>query len=258
MIQEYFKGITAYLKAFRTISSMRLWSFMLAPALISLLLAGLIFGTAWGISDNIGEWLISWYPWEFGKDFLLGLSNWVGGLSVAAIGLILFKHLVLVFISPFMSPLSQKIEENMLGKQGMYKGFQFSKAIKDILRGLRLALRNIFREVFFNLLLIIAGLIFPPIAIFTTVAIFLVQAYYAGFGNMDYTLERHHNVSGSARFVRRHRMLALGNGTVFMGLLFTGVGILIAPPLSAVAATLETIPRLELPQLEESSDSNYV
>ena len=41
-------------------------------------------------------------------------------------------------------------------------------------------------------------------------------------------------------------MLALGNGLVFMGLLAIGIGFLIAPPLAAIAATLETTKRLDL------------
>ena len=71
-----------------------------------------------------------------------------------------------------------------------------------------------------------------------------VQSFYAGFGNIDYTLERHLNVRNSIRLVRVNKGLALGNGLVFMGLLAIGIGFLIAPPLAAVAATIETTKRL--------------
>jgi hypothetical protein len=62
---------------------------------------------------------------------------------------------------------------------------------------------------------------------------------------MDYTLERHFNIGDSVHFARNNRGLALGIGTVFLLLLATGIGFLIAPPLAAVAATLETTKRLE-------------
>ena len=68
---------------------------------------------------------------------------------------------------------------------------------------------------------------------------------------LDYTLERHLNVRDSIHFVRANRMLALGNGVVFMGLLAIGIGFLIAPPLGTIAATVETVKRLDSKRLDE-------
>jgi CysZ protein len=115
--------------------------------------------------------------------------------------------------------------------------------LKDLIRGLRLAIRNIIRELFFTILLFLVGLI-PLFSPFVSIAIFILQAYYAGFGNMDFTLERHFNVKGSVRFVRQHRGIAIGNGAFFLLLLFTGFGFLVALPLGAVAAAQETVPHL--------------
>jgi len=109
-------------------------------------------------------------------------------------GLIVYKHLVIILVSPFMSPLSQKIEEQLHGHQGHYEGFQMSRALKELWRGLRMALRNIIRELLFVIPLFFLSFI-PAIGVVTTVLIFLIQAFYAGFGNMDYTLERHFNLS---------------------------------------------------------------
>ena len=141
-----------------------------------------------------------------------------------------------------MSPLSEKVENHLLGKSTTIK-FSISQMLKDLLRGIRIALRNIIREIFYTLLLLLLGLIpfFSPFAPFLILA---VQSFYAGFGNIDYTLERHLNVRNSIRLVRANKGLALGNGLVFMGLLAIGIGFLIAPPLAAVAATIETTKRL--------------
>ncbi|HHS95342.1 MAG TPA: EI24 domain-containing protein [Phaeodactylibacter sp.] len=142
-----------------------------------------------------------------------------------------------------MTPLSQKIEQQLLGQIGTDNGFQLSKAIKEIIRGLRISLRNIFFEIMWTAPLFILGLI-PALSFFTTILMFLIQAYYAGFGNMDYTLERHLDVKESIRFVRKNRGLAIGLGTVFLLLLSTGIGFLVAPPLATAAATLSTSKRL--------------
>ena len=203
----------------------------------------LIFRSAWNISDDIGGWIISWYPWEWGRGVLEKIASVFGGIFVIALGLILFKNLILALASPFMSPLSEKVEYELTG----YKRPQANAAgqfVKDLVRGVRIALRNIIRELFYTILLFLLGLI-PVFTPFTTILIFLVQSFYMCFGNMDFALERHFNIQGSVQFVRRHRGLALGNGAAFMLLLLTGIGFLIALPLGTVAATSETIKRLD-------------
>lgn len=244
MLKGFSSGIFAYGKAFRLISKLGLWGYVLIPALISLLIAGTIGVSAWGLSDNIGDFLVAWYPWERGQSIIVGISTLFGGLLIVAIGLILYKHIVLVLSAPFMSPLSEKVENHLLGQSSTIQ-FSFAQMLKDLLRGLRIALRNIIREFFYTLLLLLLGLIpfFSPFAPFLILA---VQSFYAGFGNIDYTLERHLNVRNSIRFVRANKSLALGNGLVFMGLLAIGIGFLIAPPLAAIAATVETTKRLDI------------
>jgi CysZ protein len=242
MIKAFLSGFSAYFRALGFISQHRLWGYFLAPALISLVLGLLIFGTAWGVSGNLGDWLISFYPWEWGKSVIERIVTVFGAVFIIALGLILFKHLVMALASPFMSPLSEKTEEILSGRPSTAT-FSAAQMLKDLVRGLRLAIRNIVRELFFTLLLFLVGLI-PIFSPFVSIAIFIVQAYYAGFGNMDFTLERHYNVRGSVRFVRQHRGLAIGNGTFFLLLLFTGIGFLVALPLGTVAAAQEMVPGL--------------
>ncbi len=258
MIQDFISGISSYFKAFGVISRMRLWKYLLVPGFISLLLGGTIAASAWGLSDNMGMWLQSWYPWEWGAGTIASIAGWIGLALILIFGVIIYKHVIMVLVSPFMSPLSQKIEEEMTGLHTGNPGFQMGEAIKDMIRGLRIAIRNIIREIFFVIILFIVGLI-PVFGWLTSILIFLVQAYYAGFGNMDYTLERHFNVRGSSKFVRQHSGLAMGNGTVFLLLLMTGIGFLFAPPLATVAATLETTKRLQRTgRFEQVADTNYV
>ncbi len=243
MIKGFIDGMFSYLGAIRLTSRLGLWGYILAPGLVSVLLGVAIFGAAWGIGDDLGGWLSQYYPESWwGRELVHRIANVFGGLVVIALGLILFKHLLMALASPFMSFLSEKIEKKLRGAQPAK--FSIGKAISDLVRGLTIALRNIIRELLFTLLLLLLGLI-PLFSPFTTILIFLVQAFYAGFGNMDFTLERHFQVKGSVRFVRRHRGLAIGNGVVFLLLLLTGIGFLFALPLGTVAATSETLKRLD-------------
>lgn len=236
-------GVTSYVKAFEVISRYNLWMYFMAPALVSIVLGVAILGIAYGISGNIGDWLISLYPWEWGRATLEKIATVFGAIFVVAIGFIIFRQLVIALVSPFMSPMSEKIEMRMLGVKHEVP-FSFSKFIGDLVRGLTIALRNIIRELSFTLMLFFIGLI-PIFTPFTSILIFVVQSYYAGFGNMDFTLERHHRVRGSVRFVRRNWGLAIGNGAIFLLLLLTGIGFLFAIPLSTAAATVETVKRLD-------------
>ena len=246
IIRGFIDGVTAYLKAFRLITRLRLWGYVVVPGLVSMVLAVLIFGLAWSLGDDLGARISRYYPPEWwGSEVVQRLANVFGGLLVVVLGLILFKHLVMALASPFMSFLSETIEKKLRGAPPV--AFSPGRAVSDLVRGLTIALRNILRELFFTILLFLLGLI-PLFSPFTTLLIFLVQSYYAGFGNMDFTLERHFRVRDSVRFIRRHRGVALGNGVIFMLLLLTGIGFLFALPLGAVAATTETLKRLETEQ----------
>lgn len=236
MIKDFFNGITSYFSAFQIISKLRLWRYFLVPIIVSLLVAGGLGVAIWSISGSLAGWLLNWIPWE-------AVTGWVLNILLGLVAIVIFKHLVIACVSPFMTPLAQKVEEHLTGNYTKYSGFNPQKAVKDFFRGITIALRNIFKELLYVIPLFLLGLI-PLFSVPCMVLIFLIQAYFAGFGNLDYTLEGYYSVSESTRFVQRHRWLAIGNGMVFLLLLGTGIGFLFASPLAAVAGAKETVRRL--------------
>jgi len=236
MTKDFLKSIRDYTLALQLIGQLQLWVYLLAPAIISVIIAAAIFGSAWGFADDIGNAIPLPIPES--------IRHISGFLIVVFSGLIIFKQLVIALSAPFMSPLSEKITRHLQGYSPTETSFSVSRMFSDLLRGLLIALRNIFRELALTTALLLLGLI-PLLGLLTTPLIFLVQAYYAGFGNMDYTLERHLRVSESIRFVQANRGIALGNGTIFLLLLFSGIGFLIALPLGTIAATISTHQRLQ-------------
>ncbi|KJD31274.1 coproporphyrinogen III oxidase [Tamlana nanhaiensis] len=239
MIKNILKGLQGYAGAFGLISKLKLWKFFAVPMLISFVTAIIIFGTAYSLSDNIGHFIAKIWIWDWGHDTFETLSAFLGGLIVLVIGLILYKHIIMALSAPFMSPVSEKIEAHITGKTVHYhRNTTFNQ---QLWRGIRINLRNLGMELLYTIPILLLKLI-PVVNIFSTILLFLLQAYYAGFGNMDYTLERHFKYKESIQFVRKNRGLAIGNGIVFLlFLLIPVIGVILVLPLSVTAASTKTI-----------------
>ena len=239
MIKNIVLGIKEYGGAFALISKLKLWKYFIIPVLISILTATFIIIEAYVLSDNIGAFISKLWIWDWGKETFTALSNFIGGVIIIILGLIVYKHIIMAFSAPFMSVVSEKIEQHLYGDvKHLHRKSTF---FEQLVRGIRINIRNLYKELLFSLPLLI--LKFIPIAtLFSTLLLFLLQAYYAGFGNMDYTLERHLPYKESLDFIQKRRGFAIGNGIVFMlCLLIPVVGIIIVLPLSVTAATTKTL-----------------
>lgn len=237
-------GIKAYGSAIGLINKLNLWKYFFVPALIGLLTGGTILLFSFTFADNIGDKIVSFWIWEWGKPIITKISHWIGGLLVLIIGIAIYKHIVMAFSAPFMSPVSEKIEVYLTGKE-INLSDTWTEFMELLVRGLRINIRNLFFELFYTLPLMLLSFI-PVLNIITTILIFYIQSYYAGFGNMDYTMERYFGYKDSIQFVKRHRGTAVGNGFLFSIMLFIPlIGIMLTLPISTVASTVETLKKLE-------------
>ena len=246
MIKNIFIGIKAYAGAFELISKLKLWKYFAIPMLISLITAIVVGVSAYGLSDNIGDFISSIWVWEWGKAAFTTISEIFGGLIIIVLGLVLYKHIIMALSAPFMSPVSEKIEAHLLGEDSkLIRQHRNTSFQAQLWRGIRINVRNLFMELWLTVIILIISLI-PVIGWFTSLLLFFIQAYYAGFGNMDYTLERHFKYKESLSFVRKNRGIAIGNGIVFMlFLLIPVIGVILVLPLSVTAASSETIKLLK-------------
>lgn len=248
MIKNIALGIQAYFGAFNLISKLKLWKYFAVPMLISFVVAIIIGVSAYVLSDNIGFYISKLWVWEWGKETFTTIGNILGGLFIVLLGLILYKHIIMALSAPFMSPVSEKIEIHLVGESHSQRITSFTD---QLLRGIKINVRNLGMELVLTIPILLLGFI-PIIGIFSTVILFLVQAYYAGFGNMDYTLERHYKYNESIQFVRNHRGLAIGNGIIFMlFLLIPVIGAILVLPLSTTAASINTVKAIQLKHVNE-------
>lgn len=243
MLNELIDGLKSYSSAYGLISKLKLWNYFWIPVIISALVAGLIFASAYGFSDNLGLFIAKAWPWEWATETVNTISEWLSGFIILIIGIILYKHIVLALAAPFMGVVSEKIEAHLHGNSN--HTHKYSSSINLLFRGIRINLRNLMMELLLSIPFTILSFI-PGVNIATTAILFLIQSYYAGFGNMDYTLERHLSYRRSIAFVRQYRGVAIGNGMIFMLLLVIPIiGVIIVLPLSAVAATTITLKKLD-------------
>lgn len=188
-------------------------------------------------SDDLSALLLSWLNIQV--EWLQSASSFIVGILVAVLFFILFKYLILIITAPLMSKLSEEVE-SILDGDFIQVPFTLKQVLYDFSRALRLSIRNVIKEIGYTLLLLLIGL-FPVFSVATTPFVFVVQAYYAGFGNIDFYAERHFDVKETIAFVSRHRGMAVGNGTLYVLLLAIPIlGVFLAPTLGTVAATLES------------------
>jgi CysZ protein len=221
-----------------------LWKWIIIPGILYtiLFLVGMYFfwtstNTAVAyISDQIG---ISRWLTKQGNVIL----NWIFMMGEIMIHLILmffyfslFKYLFLIVGSPLFAYLSEKTEAILSGRDFP---FSWGQLMKDMARGIRLALRNTLWQTVYSVSLIILSF-FPVIGWVTPVIALFVECYYYGFSMLDYSCERHKlSPTASIAYIGKHRGLAIGNGMVFYLMhLVPFVGWVLAPAYAVVAATI--------------------
>ena len=242
MIKALLNGLLAYKDALPLISKLNLWKYFAVPMLISFITALSIGFSAYGFSDDLGGLISSLWIWEWGASTIRTISDIAGALLIIAFGLIAYKHIVMALSAPFMSPVSEKIEAHLYANVHQHRN---TSNASQLLRGLKINLRNLAWELLLSIPFLLLSLI-PVVGVLATASLFLIQAYYAGFGNMDYTLERHFSYRESINFVKAHRGVATGNGIVFMlFLLIPFVGIILVWPISVTAASTTTLQLLK-------------
>jgi CysZ protein len=246
MFKNILKGLKSYKDSFKLINELKLWSFFFVPMIISFLFGTAVFFTAYGLSDNLGRFFAKVWVWEWGKETFTDIATWLGVFVILVLGFILYKHVVMALSAPFMSPVSERIEKHFYPQARNHVQHRDTSNMEQLWRGLRVNLRNITYEIALTIPLLLLSFI-PVIGIFFTILLFFIQAYYAGFGNMDYTLERHFKYRESINFVKRNRGISIGIGIVFMGMLFIPVlGVILVLPFSVTAASRVTLEKMIL------------
>jgi len=244
MLKDIIIAFQSYYSAHMFIIKHRLWKWILIPGIIYSLLFGAGIYLFWISSGNAIDLLFSLTglkKWMFTLEeswlkFLFIFGQVILQLVLMLFYFSLFKYIFLIIGSPVFSYLSEKTGAIMENKEFP---FSFNQLLKDIARSVKLVLRNSLWQTVYILSILILSFI-PFIGWFTPFFAILIEAYYLGFSMLDYSCERNKlSASQSIAFISDHKGLAIGNGIVFYLMhLFVGVGWILAPSYSVIAATI--------------------
>jgi len=244
LLKEIIIAFQSYVKAHHFISKHNLWKWILIPGILYTLLfcTGMYF--FWESSNTAVTWLSSFIGIErwlhHQQSAALSFLFLMGGIMVRLVLVFfyfsLFKYLFLILGSPLFAYLSQQTEAIISGKEF---NFEMAQLLRDMRRGIRLALRNSLWQTVYTISIIILSF-FPLIGWITPVISTFVECYYYGFSMLDYSCERHKlSPAASIAFISQHKGLAIGNGLVFYGMHFIPIlGWVLAPSYAVIAATI--------------------
>jgi CysZ protein len=245
--KDFFFGLRTYTQALHFIFRKRLAWFFLFPLLLNILL----FWFGWeyinGLADYSENFLKNWLDLEnanfWGSGFLKAT---IGGFVWVVFKVLFFLifayfggYIIIILLSPVFSYLSERTEQLQTGND---YPFQFKQLLKDIIRGVRIAIRNLFIELLLTILIFFLSFI-PIIGWFSAILLFFISAYFYGFSFLDYAIERKKlTPKQSVQFMRENKGIVIANGFVFSLCLiipFCGVSFSsFAAIISVVAGTL--------------------
>ncbi len=242
-LADFRLGILTFGYAFNFIWKNKLWAFIIMPGIMSIFLFAGMMAFAWQFHPKVVAYVHDFVVTNEDMDPLLHVAadivrNTIW-LTVFLLYLFVYKYLVMIFMSPMLAYISEKTEQIQINKftEGSSRSFW-----QEIQRGVTFTMRNMVIESIFFFMFFIVGLI-PFIGILSPFLIFTIQGYFVGFSMLDYNKERQGlSATQSIQYVQKHKGLAIANGMGFGFLLLIPViGLLLAPTLSVVAATIAVI-----------------
>lgn len=215
-------GLVGYKKAFRFITKNKLSYFFLFPLILNFIL--FLFGiqAVDYFSEKINDYFITLffsesYDPSWWNSLLSSVVYWTVWIVSKILFIYIFAlvggYLTIIILSPVFTILSDKTAEIITGKKTEFK---FVQLLKDVVRAVLIALRNMIIQLCCSILFFIISLI--PIFgwIISIIGNFLLSSYFYGFAFMDYSNEREKlSIKESILFIRKNKGFASGVGSLF-------------------------------------------
>jgi CysZ protein len=265
-MKDFSIGLRGFARALGFALRNGMWWMFLVPVGLWLLFAGGIAWVSASAVDLVGGWVSGFWDitvppadrtgllgaWDDVKGFFNSARDTLVLLAVKLALWFLFglvgKYLVLILLSPLLAYASERTEEIITGQSFP---FRFGLFIKEIGRGILMALRNGSLELLINVAVWAVTLFLAPLAPVSALALWFVSSWFYGFSMFDYVFERQRlGVRASARAARERRGIVLANGMLFnllmnppllhwlMGPVLSAICFCMVPVLASIGAVL--------------------
>jgi len=230
MMTQIFSIISLFLRSIADYKSSAT-KYLVYTGMLALVVFAIIGYLGWKLSSVVGIWLADLLPTSWSHESTV--FTFLTGIAINLLFWILMKYIMLILMSPLLSLISEKIEKQ-ISHEAKNAGFSFATSAA---RSVRINLRNLTKEIVLSVILLIAGLI-PGINVISLPLLFIVQAYFAGFGIMDFYLERHYTFLETKSLIWQHKWAAVTLGSIFSLLMLVPIiGVFFSPFLTTVTGT---------------------
>jgi CysZ protein len=215
----------------------RLWKWVLAPAIVAVVLLIVVVGA---ILSALGPWIVALaalVPGAWADNVL----RFVAGVALAIASVSIFISLAALIAAPFNEELAESIEEHVTGVAG--PRFSLIRFSVDLAIGIAHAARRVFVFIVVMGSLLVVGIAVPVVGtLVATVLGAIATARFASYDAFDSIwARRRYRYRAKVSYLRTNRWRTLGMGAV-VGVMLVVPGLnLIGLAVGATAATLRVI-----------------
>ena len=241
--EQLFLAYKSYGQAFRTLDKKRLWSILILPSVLSLLIAVGVGILAWTTSDDIllyvnTKFLVREFDSAIGNLFHIVTTLAIRGLTFF-IYLKLYRYLTLILLSPVFVNISNIFHRLASGEEHKMNIWSYCFCS---FRGIKIALRNFGLEILATLLLTLLAVIIFWIFPLVPILIFIAESYFFSMVLMDYGFEMGGlSMKESIKKTRSMPGIPIANGLIFNFILLIPIIGVIAGPVIAFIAAQESV-----------------
>lgn len=202
IVEEFVLSLFSYSKALKVIVPYNLVKYLVVlVVLLSLFVFPII------LLGEFISFITSYVPFVDGEKYANTGASFLSSIS---------GFFLLLMLIPVFSLVSGQVNQHL---RGVNNSFSLQQFISDILRGVKMTIRNLVYQFFTIVLLLLLLRVFSESLLFSVIGnivIMLVTSYFYGFSLLDYAMENHQmDYKSSVSFVRSHIGLVLGLGVVY-------------------------------------------